>query len=195
MCTNQQQLRWAVGSKERRFYEGYTLIEVTVILLVIGLLFTMAIPSWLSFRQRQQIRLAASQLRSALDLAKSEASLNSVRYAVTACSSPLDSSTPKWIKYSVHPYSEPPYWFTTIEKVAIAKSTIRRSPTHYNLQSLVHGDCYTTYLGLFPGDGYALGFFYLSNGKGTYVHRVGFNTLIGNVVSCPVLSVENARCK
>ena len=195
MCTNQQWLRWAVGKGETRLYGGYTLTEVTVVLLVIGLLCTIAIPSWLSFYQRQQIRKAASQLRSALDLAKSEASLSSVRYALTACSNAQDSPTPKWFKYSVHPYSEPPYWFTTVENVSIVKSTIRRSPTQYNLQSLAHGDCYTTYLGLFPGDGYALGFFYLSNGKGTYVHRVGFNTLIGNIVSCPVVSLENARCK
>lgn len=139
-------------------YGGYTLTEVVVVLLLIGLLGAIALPSWLSFKQRQLVRTAASQLRSALQLAKSQASKDSVRYALTACSNPPDSLPPDGIKYSVHPYSERPYWFIPIENVSIVKSTVRGSPTRYNLQSFTDGDCYTTYLGLFPGDGYALGF-------------------------------------
>jgi type II secretory pathway pseudopilin PulG len=168
---------------------------MVVVLLMMGLLGALAAPSWLSFWQRQQVRTAAVQLQSALQLAKSEAAKNSVRYALTACSKPPNSPAPDTIKYSVHAYSERPYWFTTIENVSIVKSTVRYSPTQYHLQRQVHGDCYTTYLGLFPDDGYALGFFYLSNDQQNYFYRVGFNTLIGNVVSCPVLLLENARCK
>jgi type II secretory pathway pseudopilin PulG len=166
-----------------------------MILVVMGLLGALAAPSWLLFWQRQQVRTAAGQLQSALQRAKSEAGKNSVRYAVTVCSNSPYSPAPNSIEYSVHPYSERPYGFTTIENVSIVKSTVRYSPTRYHLQRQVHGDCYTTYLGLFPDDGYALGFFYLSNGKQNYFYRVGFNTLIGNVVSCPVLSLKNARCK
>jgi type II secretory pathway pseudopilin PulG len=195
MGTNQQGLSVVVRYQARRFDGGYTLTEVVVVLLMMGLLWALAAPSWLLFWQRQQVRTAASQLQSALQLAKSEASKNSVRYALTACSNSPNSPAPNSIEYNVHPYSERPYWFTTIENVSLVKSTVRRSPTRYNLQRQVHGDCYTTYLGLFPGDGYALGFFYLSNGKQNYFYRVGFNTLIGNIVSCPVLSLENARCK
>jgi type II secretory pathway pseudopilin PulG len=175
--------------------QGYTLIELIVILFLLGLLLAIAAPSWLSFRQRQQVRSAASQLESALQVAKSEASKNSVRYAVTVCSSTPDSQQLARIKYSIHPYSDSPIEFTTIENVSLVKSTVRHSPTRYNLLSLSQGNCYTTYLGLFPGDGYALGFFYLSNRQGKYVYRVGFNTLIGNIVSCPVVSLEQARCR
>jgi prepilin-type N-terminal cleavage/methylation domain-containing protein len=195
MDTNQQELRVVGGNSERMPDGGYTLTEVVVVLLVLGLLGAIALPSWLSFWQRQQVRTAASQLQSALLLAKSLAAKNSVRYALTACSNPPDSLAPEGIKYGVHPYSERPYGFTRIENVSLVKSTVRLSPTRYNLQSQVDGDCYTTYLSLFPGDGYGLGFFYLSDGKQRYVYRVGFNTLIGNVVSCHVLSLEEARCQ
>jgi prepilin-type N-terminal cleavage/methylation domain-containing protein len=195
MCTNQQGLRVAVRDGEKVPNGGYTLTEVMVVLVVMGLLGAIAAPSWLLFRQRQQVRTAAGQLQSALQLAKSEAAKNSVRYAVTACSNSLHSSASNSIEYSVHPYSERPYGFTAIANISIVKSTVRYSPARYNLQRQVYGDCYTTYLGLFPDDGYALGFFYLSNGKQNYFYRVGFNTLIGNIVSCPVLSLENAHCQ
>lgn len=173
---------------------GYTLLEVIVGLLLLGWLGAIAFGSWLSFWQRQQVRVAAAQLLQALYQAKSEAAKQSVRYAVTVCSNLPDVPTSKGIKYSVHPYSQPPLLFTTIESVDLVKSTVRRSPTRYDLERRKYGDCYTTYLGLFPGDGYALGFFYLSNSQQSYGYRVGFNTLIGNRVSCPVRSWENPRC-
>jgi type II secretory pathway pseudopilin PulG len=175
--------------------QGYTMIELMVILCLLGLLSVLVAPSWLSFQQRQQVRRAASQLQSALQLAKSEASKESVRYAVTVCSSTSDSQQSNGIKYSIHPYSTSPLVFTAIENVSLVKSTVKRSPTRYDLPREVYGNCYTSYLGLFPGDGYALGFFYLSNRQGDYVYRVGFNTLIGNIVSCPVLSLEQAKCR
>ncbi|MEB3180965.1 MAG: hypothetical protein VKL59_18320 [Nostocaceae cyanobacterium] len=56
------------------------------------------------------------------------------------------------------------------------------------------GDCYTAYLGLFSGDGYALGYFYISQQQSRYIYRVGFNTLIGNIASCPVVSLAEPRC-
>jgi prepilin-type N-terminal cleavage/methylation domain-containing protein len=175
--------------------QGYTLIEVIVVLLVLGILSAVAIPAWLSFWQRQRVRTAANQLQSALYLARQEANKNSVRYAVTVCSSPLGSLQSDWIKYSFHPYSDSPSSFTTIENITLVKSTFQRSPQRYNLLAISQGDCYTAYLGLFPDDGYALGFFYLSNRQRQYVYRVGFNTLIGNVVSCPVVSLEQAQCR
>jgi hypothetical protein len=162
---------------------------------LIGLLSVIAVPFWIGFWQRQQIRSAADQLQSALGLAKSQASKNLVRYAVTVCSSPSNEEQFSWIRYSIHPYSESPVSFTTIENVLLVKSTVRRSPARYNLQDFNQGNCYTSYLGLFPGDGYALGFFYLSLSKQRYVYRVGYNTLIGNITSCPVVSREEAQCR
>jgi prepilin-type N-terminal cleavage/methylation domain-containing protein len=174
--------------------KGYTLVEMLVVLLVLGVLSALAIPSWLSFWQRQQIRTAAHQLKSALQLAKSEASRQLVRYGVTVCSNFPDSQEVEGMKYSIHPYSERPIHFTKIEGVSLVKSTVRRSPHRYNLLVGMDGDCYTTYLGLFAGDGYGLGFFYLSNQERQYVYRVGFNTLLGNIASCPVISLERTQC-
>jgi prepilin-type N-terminal cleavage/methylation domain-containing protein len=175
--------------------EGYTLIELIAVLFLIGLLSAIAMPSWLGFWQRQQIRSAASQLQSAHVLAKSQASKDSVRYAVTVCSGLPDEKPSNSIKYSIHPYEETPVSFTAIENVLVIKSTVRRSPARYNLPNYKEGGCYTSYLGLFPSDGYALGFFYLSLPKHKYVYRVGYNTLIGNITSCPVISLEPARCR
>lgn len=175
--------------------KGYTLVELIVVSFLIGLLAAVGVPTWLSFLQRQKIRRAASQLHSALLGAKSEAAKHSVRYAVTVCSPRLEVRRDEEIWYSIHPYSQPPSQFTTMSHVSLVKSTVRRSPTRYRLSSLGVSDCYTTYLGLFPSDGYDLGFFYLSGGKGRYIYRVGFNTLIGNIVSCPVLSLEASKCR
>lgn len=174
--------------------KGYTLIEVIVVSFLIGILSALAIPSWLSFLQWQRISTAVSQIYSALQLAKSEAAKTSVRHAVTVCSNFSEFGHDDGIQYSIHPYSHVPSLFTTIEKVSLVKSTVRRS-SRYNLSILEHGDCYTTYLGLFPGDGYGLGYFYVSAGNRQYIYRVGFNTLIGNVVSCPVVSLKRSECR
>lgn len=175
--------------------KGFTLTEFIVVLFLMGLLAALALPSWLSFLQRQQIRTAASQLHSALLSAKSESAKNSVRYAVTVCSHRSEAGRDEGIMYSIHPYSQSPSQFSAIQNVSLVKSTVRHSPTRYNLSNFDSSDCYTTYLGLFPGDGYALGFFYLSGKKSRYFYRVGFNTLIGNTVSCTVVSLESLECR
>lgn len=173
---------------------GYTLAELMVVVFLIGILSLLALPSWLSFWQRQQIRTATSQLGLALRVAKSEASQRLVRQAVTVCSS--SASEPlSWIRYSVHSYAKGPIRFTKIEGVSLVESTVRRSPARYHLHADTDGDCYTTYLGLFPGDGYGLGYFYLSNPRRQWVYRVGFNTLLGNIASCPVVSLERRVCR
>ncbi len=140
-------------------------------------------------RHQKRRRVNFNRLYS---LHSSQASKNSVRYAVTVCFNSQESDS---LKYSIHPYSNSPREFTTIEDVALVKSTVRRSPASYNLQTFILGDCYTAYLGLFPGDGYALGFFYLSKPKPKYIYRVGYNTLIGNIKSCLVTSLESSQCR
>ena len=175
--------------------KGYTLTEMMVVLFLMGLLSAVAVPSWISFWQRQQIRIAASQLHLALHSAKSESRKNLVRYAVTVCYHFSGFGQDEWIKYSIHPYSNNPSGFSTIKNISLVKSTVRRSPKEYKLSILDYGDCYTSHLGLFPGEGYALGFFYLSQTNSKYIYRVGFNTLIGNIASCPVVSLQKAECQ
>jgi prepilin-type N-terminal cleavage/methylation domain-containing protein len=52
---------------------GFTLIEMIVVTLMIGILFTIAAPSWLAFANRQRANTARNQVQQAVQRAQSEA--------------------------------------------------------------------------------------------------------------------------
>lgn len=52
---------------------GYTTLELIIIIVIIGIIFAIAYPSWLNFIERQRLNKAQNQLYLALQSAKSNA--------------------------------------------------------------------------------------------------------------------------
>lgn len=56
-----------------RYYQGFTLIELMVVMVVIGVLVTVGIPSFRTLMANNQVNNAANELLYAIQLARSEA--------------------------------------------------------------------------------------------------------------------------
>src|SRR5579862_8616496 len=78
------ELRARLGARrndaEERSEDGFTLIELMVVVLIIAILIAIAIPTFLGARQKAQDRAAQSNLRNALTAAKT-AYVDSQSYA------------------------------------------------------------------------------------------------------------------
>lgn len=61
------------GLKDTRGQAGITLIEVLIGLVILLILGSIAVPSWIEFQERQRLKSAAESLASSLNLARSEA--------------------------------------------------------------------------------------------------------------------------
>ncbi len=87
---------------------GFTLIEVLVVVLIVGVLATIIAPGWLAFVNRQRVNKANDAILAALQQAQREAKKNKRSYSVSFTTNSSDQVA----QIAIHPSSENPnsYW-------------------------------------------------------------------------------------
>jgi len=87
---------WGRGRDRRHARLGFTLIEILVVMLMVGVLSAIAAPSWLGFVNNQRLNSAQSQAFNALKLAQSNAKRSQIMWQATF------RNTPNISQYAVH---------------------------------------------------------------------------------------------
>ncbi|BAZ68604.1 PilA protein [Fischerella sp. NIES-4106] len=101
---------------------GYTLIEMLVAVLIVGILSAIASPSWLAFVSRQRVNKANDAILTALQEAQREAKKNKSNYSVSFTT----DSTTQVAKIAVYPTTASPnnYWRVLGEDIGLKQKEI-----------------------------------------------------------------------
>ena len=80
-------------TRSRKGDGGFTLLEVLIIVLILGIFASIAAPSWLAFINRQRVRTVNDRVFQSLRLAQSEAKRTKSAVTITFSALPVDPPT------------------------------------------------------------------------------------------------------
>ena len=80
-------------TRSRKGDNGYTLLELIVVVILLGVLASIAAPGWLGFINRQRVRTVNDRVFQSLRLAQSEAKRTKSAVTITFSALPVDPPT------------------------------------------------------------------------------------------------------